>query len=130
VPRLDALLVGLEREHLAIAADHRALGIDHRDGVVDPVVHALEQRARDQPDAVAGRQLAERLLGRPGQRLGGTPQGPEHAQLAEHDHLHPGKTVHQHVDPLGHGREVALGGRDRHLNPGDREGNHALSHRD
>ena len=114
-----------EGEHLAVAGDHLAVGVDYRRGVVNPPVAALVQRARHQPQVELARHGTQGILGRPGQPLGALQAGAEHAQLAEHRHLHPRIEVHHDLQPVAHGLEI-VAVMKVHLHPGDRERRHHL----
>ena len=64
---------------------------------------------------------AECLLGGTGQWLRMLRRRTECRKLAEQDHLHPGKTMHEDVEPLAHRRDVFGLCRNGHLNTGDRK---------
>ena len=119
------LLERQEREHLAVAGDDIALRVDHRGGVVDAAVTILVERARDQPHAELGRHRAQLLLGRPGQTLRPGEAGAEHAQLAEHHHLHPGIEMVEQPQAVAHRLEIVAVAHEE-LHAGDRERCHGL----
>ena len=100
--RSDVSFIGTKREHLAVARDDRAVRIDDRRRVVDAIVAALEDRAGNEPHAMTRRHFAEGGLCGAGHRLRVLRHRTERTQLAEDDHLHPGKAQHQHIESLGH----------------------------
>ena len=121
----DALLVRTERKLLAVAQHDRAVRIDDGSGVVDVSAVPLEHRARDQPDPVAARSVPESILDVAGQRNRERRQRAGHVQLAEHDHLHPGKAPRRPVDLVQQQLDVVFA-RQLQLQRGDGEMGHAL----
>jgi len=58
--------------------------------------------------------------------LGKARQGTEGREFTDQDHLHPGETGHENIDPVTHGGHIFMQGTDLHLDSSDSEGCHNL----
>jgi len=106
IPGLDALLQRQEWEHLAVASDNLAFGIDDRSRIVDAAFAALIHGTVYEPDAMMASHLAERIFGCARQRLGMLQERPITGEFREHHHLHPGEQMHCQIDALAHGLDI------------------------
>jgi hypothetical protein len=123
--RRGVLLVRVPGKELAITSDHRAFGIDHRDGVVDLPAGRLEHRTGDQPDAVTPGDPAETVFARTRHRFGHPGARAAGIQFRGEHHVQPRKPPQRGVDfGLHEVRVVAVLAFE--LQPGDCDSAHLL----